>query len=428
MNFGQKIKLQRLKSHMTQQQLAKGICSTSYLSKIEKNHVVPKQEIKDSLFKRLDIQDSLFEIDEQAFMHNIQTAYNAVLSIQTKEHARIAYNTFYSTPITLKRQQNFYTTNLYLCYFALIAEEPLEKVQHLVNGLLAIKDNFTPYQRFLYYAIYAKFLFKQNQFEEAKAAVFKALKVISQIDIEDMEYATLLALEGMIHFRQYEHGNAFSRLRKALDIFLNNHAHEQILTTYNFLGLINLQFGNYDYALKFLNTGYDYAVQLAKKHHYGQLLQNIGYTYARMQEPKRAIQYYRQSLKNKKNPMKQLITMHSLVKEYSKVNQNEQITKWCNYGLALINEHGLEDEARSYHFHFHIYPMLHNLEDFKPYCLENAIQHFNTIKDDRNVQKYALVLAEKYEDLGQYDKAVSYYRLANKASCSVRAIKAWQDL
>lgn len=428
MNFGQKIKLQRLKRHMTQQQLAKGICSTSYLSKIEKNHVVPKQEIKDALFKRLDIQDSIFEIDEQTFMHNIQTAYNAVLSIQTKEHARIAFNTFYSTPITLKNQQNFYTTNLYLCYFSLIAEEPLENVQHLVNGLLAIKDNFTPYQKFLYHAIYAKFLYKQNQFEEAKTAVFEAFKVISIVNIEEMEYATLLALEGMIHFRQYEHGNAFSRLRKALDIFLNNHAHEQILTTYNFLGLINLQFGNYDYALKFLNTGYDYAVQLAKKHHYGQLLQNIGYTYARMQEPKRAIQYYRQSLKNKKNPMKQLITIHSLVKEYSKVNQNDQITKWCNYGLALISEHDLEEEARSYHFHFHIYPMLHSLEDFKPYCLENAIQHFSSIKDDRNVQKYALVLAEKHEEIGQYDKAVGYYRLANKASCSVRAIKAWQDL
>lgn len=428
MNIGQKIKLQRLKRHMTQQQLAKGICSTSYLSKIEKNHVVPKQEIKNALFKRLDIQDSLFEIDEQTFMHNIQTAYHAVLSIQTKEHARIAYNTFYSTPISLKNPQNFYTTNLYLCYFSIIAEEPLENVQHLVNGLLAIKDNFTPYQNFLYHAIYAKFLFKQNKFEEAKSAVFKAFKVMNIDTIEEIEYATLLALEGRIHFRQYEHGNAFSRTRKALDIFLNNHAHEQILKTYNFLGLINLQFGNYEYALKFLNTGYDYAVQLAKKHHYGQLLQNIGYTYARMQESKRAIHYYRQSLKNKKDPMKQLITIHSLVKEYSKVNQTEQITKWCNYGLALINKHGLEDEARSYHFHFHIYPMLHDLDDFKPYCLENAIQHFSAIKDDRNVQKYALVLAEKYEALENYKKAVSYYHLANEASFSVRAIKAWQDL
>lgn len=428
MKFGQRIKLQRLKRHMTQQQLAENICSTSYLSKIEKGHVMPKHDIQQALLTRLEIHEPLIQVDEQMFMENIQAAYHAVLSIQTKTHARIAFNTFSSTPIVLENKENFYTANLYLLYFSLIAEEPIPNIQHLIDGILAIKDKFTPYQTFLYNAISSKFFYEKKQYEEAKNAIFEALKIKNTIPIEEMEYGALLELEGSIHFHLYEQGNAFSRLRAALDIFLNNHAHEKILSTYNFLGLINLQFGNYDYALKFLTMGYTYAIQLAKKHHYGSLLQNIGYTYARMHEPKRAIDYYRRSLKNTTEPFKKLTTIHAVVREYSKENQAEQVAKWCTYGLELITAHHLEQSAKSYYYHFHIYPMIHKLEDFSIDCFEQAIQHFSVLKDYHNVQKYALVLAQKYEQAEQYEDAVIYYRIANEASCSVRAIKDWQDL
>ncbi|MCA9725758.1 MAG: helix-turn-helix transcriptional regulator, partial [Kurthia sp.] len=42
LNYSQIIKNERIKQNMTQQALAKGICSTSYLSKIEKEHVIPR--------------------------------------------------------------------------------------------------------------------------------------------------------------------------------------------------------------------------------------------------------------------------------------------------------------------------------------------------------------------------------------------------
>lgn len=428
MKFGQRIKLQRLKRHMTQQQLAENICSTSYLSKIEKGHVIPKHEIQQALLNRLEIHEPLIKLDEQTFMENIQAAYRAVLAIQTKTHARIAFNTFSSTQIVLENKENFYIANLYLLYFSLIAEEPPDNIQHLSDGILAIKDKFTPYQKFLYNAISSKFFYEKKQYEEAKNAIFEALRIKNSITIEDMEYGALLELEGSIHFHLYEQGNAFSRLRAALDIFLNNHAHEKILSTYNFLGLINLQFGNYDFALKFLNTGYNYAIQLAKKHHYGPLLQNIGYTYARMNQPKRAIDYYRRSLNNTIEPFKKLTTIHAVVREYSKENQAEQVAKWCAYGLELITAHHLDQAAKSYYYHFHIYTMVHKLEQFNIACFEQAIQHFSVLKDYHNVQKYAFVLAQKYEQTEQYEDAVIYYRIANEASCSVRAIRDWQDL
>lgn len=429
MNLGQKIKLERLKSHMTQQQLAEGICSTSYLSKIEKNHVVPKQTIQRALFDRLNITETPAELDESTFMSDLLIAYHAILESQSPDHARIAFNTFYSEQITFTKQENFYTTNLYLLYFAVIAKEPASQVKHLLYGMLAIKYKFTAYQKYVFHVVRALYHYEQNEFEEAHLQATSAEKIQSLHHVaEDIEYASLLFLEGLIYFRTYEHGNAFSKVNKALQLFTQYEIHEQMLKAYNLLGLINLQFGNFEQTLKYLNDGYNYAVQLDKTSHYGQLLQNIGYTYARMQQPKVAIQYYRRSLKVKELPLPQLVTIHSIIKEYSKIDNGEKIVKWCQEGLAIIEAHDLKDAALSYHYHFHIYPMLHHLEPFKPYCLENAIQHFTSLKDHRNVQKYALALAKGYETMGNFEKAVHYYRLANEASFAVRGIKAWQDL
>lgn len=429
MNLGQKIKLERLKSHMTQQQLAEGICSTSYLSKIEKNHVVPKQTIQRALFNRLNISETPVELDEAAFMTDLLTAYHAILESQSTDHARIAFNTFYSEQITFTKQENFYTTNLYLLYFAVIAKEPASQIKHLLYGMLAIKYKFTAYQKYVFHVVRALFHYNQNEFDEAQMQALNAEKIHSLHHVaEDIEYAGLLYIEALIYFRTYEHGKAFSKIDKALKLFIKHEVHELMLKAYNLLGLINLQFGNFEQALKYLNDGYDYAVQLDKPSHYGQLLQNIGYTYARMQQPKVAIQYYRRSLKAKELPIPQLVTIHSIIKEYSKIDDAEKVDKWCQEGLAIIASHNLKDEAMSYHYHFHIYPMLHNLDDFKPYCLQNAIEHFTKLKDHRNVQKYALALAKNYEAIGNFELAVHYYRLANEASFSVRGIKSWQDL
>lgn len=429
LNIGQKIKLERLKSHMTQQQLAEGICSTSYLSKIEKNHVVPKQAIQRALFDRLHISETPVELDESAFMTDLLTAYRVILESQSADHARIAYNTFFSEQITFTKQENFYTTNLYLLYFAIIAKEPASQIKHLLYGMLAIKYKFTPYQKYVFHVVRALYHYEQNDFEEAQSQAVTAEKIHSLHHVaDDIEYAELLYTEGLIYLRTYEHGKAFSKVNKALKLFAKHEAHELMLKSYNLLGLINLQFGNFDQALKYLNDGYDYAVQLQKTAHYGQLLQNIGYTYARMQQPKIAIQYYRRSLKAKELPLPQLVTIHSIVKEYSKIDHAEQIDKWCKEGLAIIAAHDLRDEALSYYYHFQIYPMLHKLEEFNAAYLDKAIHHFTKLKDHRNVQKYALALAKNYELRGDFMQAVEYYRLANEASFSVRGIKAWQDL
>ncbi|MDE8051543.1 helix-turn-helix transcriptional regulator [Erysipelothrix rhusiopathiae] len=53
--LGTLLRNERLKQNMSQQALCEGICSVSYLSKIESNTVTPSDEIFDLLFDCLGI-------------------------------------------------------------------------------------------------------------------------------------------------------------------------------------------------------------------------------------------------------------------------------------------------------------------------------------------------------------------------------------
>lgn len=55
-SIGHIIKQERLNQNMKQISLARGICSTSYLSKIENNSTFPSVDITSLLLKRLNLE------------------------------------------------------------------------------------------------------------------------------------------------------------------------------------------------------------------------------------------------------------------------------------------------------------------------------------------------------------------------------------
>ncbi|CAM3114281.1 helix-turn-helix transcriptional regulator [Filibacter tadaridae] len=55
MKIGQLIKVERQKINIRQDELAQGICSPSYLSKIENGTAIPGDEVQHMLLQRLNI-------------------------------------------------------------------------------------------------------------------------------------------------------------------------------------------------------------------------------------------------------------------------------------------------------------------------------------------------------------------------------------
>ncbi|MGB2992656.1 MAG: helix-turn-helix transcriptional regulator, partial [Paenisporosarcina sp.] len=81
-NFGHVIKLERIRNNMKQITLAQGICTPSYLSKIENNSIVPSQEVIDLLLNRLELSITQNKnLDDESYLKHIKEIYfNAVMN------------------------------------------------------------------------------------------------------------------------------------------------------------------------------------------------------------------------------------------------------------------------------------------------------------------------------------------------------------
>ncbi|MFC4182655.1 helix-turn-helix domain-containing protein [Saccharococcus thermophilus] len=77
MKIGDRLKLTRLKKEMTQEEVAEGIISVSYLSKIENNQVTPSEEVLHLLYQRLGI-DNLFNERMNELMKQMMLWHKAI--------------------------------------------------------------------------------------------------------------------------------------------------------------------------------------------------------------------------------------------------------------------------------------------------------------------------------------------------------------
>ena len=95
-SIGYIIKQERLNQNIKQTVLAKGICSTSYLSKIENNSTVPSEEVTTFLLKRLNLEvGKLSNEEENKFIEAFYELYKNAIIHRDKKWIRASLHEFY---------------------------------------------------------------------------------------------------------------------------------------------------------------------------------------------------------------------------------------------------------------------------------------------------------------------------------------------
>lgn len=426
-NIGNIIKKERIIQQITQKELAKGICSTSYLSKIESGKQIPQDEVKQAILNRLQINLEHYIDEEQFLKENYPLIENAIINndqIQIKK----LLDYFKSMNLEFSNAENFYTFNLRLLRLYLMVDEPMESAVSLLNAFKTIEESLNNRQKFFYYENYSLYCINTKQYQSALSYLEKAGLLISKIQLSLEEKADYFYLHSTVYHKLHRTLNAIEYAQQALKLFTELNYSQQMVNCYIRLGLSHIQNGHYHYALDIFDDSYNLCVKNNLKKNYGVIYQNLGYIYALEGDSRGAISYYRKSLAVKKNPLRILITIHSMVKEYSKLNSVTSVETWCHKGLNLIKSHEIEKEAEEYIYHFHIYKMIHHLNNFDETLFAKAIDFFNNIQDYKNVHKYAILAGSLLSEREEYKKATEYYQKATEAMYSMKNIKAWEDL
>ncbi|WP_144509753.1 helix-turn-helix transcriptional regulator [Bacillus sp. FJAT-22090] len=433
-SIGHIIKQERLNQKIKQSVLAKGICSTSYLSKIENNSTVPSEELINFLLKRLNLKiDKLSTEDENKFLKSFFVLYKNALLQRDKEWIRAALKEFSVRKSYFLQLNNFYTYNLYMFRLQLILNERIDILQSAYEMIIQTEENFDEKQRFLANLNIGLYFYLNGDYYKALSRLEKSLKFVNSASNEEWEVADFHNVLSSIYFKCNEFFNTINHASKSLMYYKDNLLFERAIDNYIVIGASHKKMRNYVEAEKNYNLAKKLVIDYKVIHYEGMIYQNIGSLYAVQESHEKAIEYYELSLKSKEendNVEGYLVTILSIIKEFSKQDNHIEVLKWCEKGFKAIEEVKNRDftEHQSYSCHLEIYKALHSSTEKLEIVLKKGINYFQIIHDDRHVQKYSILLANYYFKESKFKAADLYYQKAIQLLYKQNLITKWEDL
>ncbi|MCZ8538475.1 helix-turn-helix transcriptional regulator [Paenisporosarcina quisquiliarum] len=427
-NFGHVIKLERIRRNMKQITLAQGICTPSYLSKIENNSIVPSQEVVNLLLNRLELAiNQNKSLDDESYLKHIREIYfNAVMN-KDREHTAKALKEINNERYLFKDSSNFYTYQLMVLRLTLIVPEVRNDTSDLIIALSELSSNFDEYQTFLFNSCLGSYYYFKHDFTFSLSAFEKAYKGHQQLSIEEWETADFYYMLSIIYIQHQRVVTCTEFIQKALTYFKDNFFYIRAIECYLVLSVAQKTSYKLDEALETLQLAKRIAIQLNLEDHFSVIYHNLGAIMSWQGKSEEAIEHYIESMTLSDRTETKLISVLSIAQEYSKQSNSVKVIEWSKKGLELLNEQHENGLIRFQH-HFNIYLSKYtNYLNFEKVVL-NAIQYFKDAKDYLYTYKYYIFLAEYFNEINKYKNAAKYYAASNEYLFLKNNYTSWEDL
>lgn len=402
--WGEKINYYRKKRGLTQSDLAQGICSVSYLSKVEHNSIEPSQTIIIPICERLNIQfddhQTLDELNEQLTSFysdivdkNMDAAQEKYRSIQTQmkwieEPNTIAWFHLLSARFQMSQKD------------LVSAKESLLLVEKMVDQL---KDD----RNYYYNSFLGLYHYLDGAFYEALKYYRLANDLRKEYNIQEPNFIYQLAI---VYGRTNQNSKAISAAHEALSLFNQNSSYSKSVDCLILLGINYNRIGNREEAKVYLNQAIKASKDLVNKNTFLiPIYHNLGYVYSIEGISLEAITYYEKSLNLNDNKFN-VQTIYLLAKEYYLINQlqnaKEQVEKAKKY---------IDVENTTYKLKLSILSLkIDHQEKTVEYehLLIQALNYFTEKNDIVNLHDIYIEIGDYYSSKFTYKKSSEYYRKA----------------
>ena len=187
--YSQVIKAERIKHNMTLEEMAKGICSVSYLCKVENQDIVPAEDYVHSLFERVNINyESLVDSEANEELNTIIEAYFFCDIEKVKDYYQ-----------NVKWKIN--NANVYISRsFYFLVNKEYEKFKQEIAILDEIKKSLTEEQAILLLFLVCSYYLNTYQFHEAyKYTCCLEIITITHPKIRAMSYEQRVFVAYLMH-------------------------------------------------------------------------------------------------------------------------------------------------------------------------------------------------------------------------------------
>lgn len=408
-SYGKLIKLTRIEKNMKQEELCEGICTPSYLSRIENDRVVADEQIYKLLLYKLGVEVKKDVIDieqidaqiEQWYEHFLMNKEPSINIESLKEKARSTNN------------ETYLKFKLIYCRY-LLKSNKLEEVKKYISELEKI-PMLNKRLNFLFTNVMILFYYKDKQYLKAIEVGEKVLPVSSfNSFIKPLEVGNFFYNLASMYKKIYEYDKSIYFGRQALEIFKEWYflefalqCHVLLAICYNNTQRSEQALNSYKLAQKII----PFLPQNTHSYHYSIIENNIGKCYENLNNYNQALHYYIKSFENPKNDDK-MISIINIIRCYYKLDNLEMGRHWLEKTKHSINK----TTPDKYINQLKIFAVLfHNSnissEELKK-LQEDSIQCFTNEDMNESIIFYCKIFAKLYKERNLYKKVSEMYELA----------------
>ena len=426
--FGHLIKFERTKQQMKQSTLARGICSTSYLSKIENNRALPSEEVLQLLFERLNINPDDLEnnSDQEKNLEELQEIYKELTITKSKEFAQEKLEYLQTNQLRFKSDHEFYLWNLIIARLYINLKE-MDKSGFYLDYLKEEEDNLKDQLKYYFYKFQGMFEYELNNIDQSIKFMNMALLIGKDIYLPDWEEADINYMISLCYLADEHIINCIMYIKEALSYFQANFKFKRVIECYIVLGVSYKKAYLYDKAKDTYSTALKLAEELNLTSFREIIYHNIGALHA-LCNSKDSIKFFKMSLEYRKDSVVDLESIFCIMKEYSKQHDWQQVEDWSVKGLNLIDIADNKELQRNYYHHFTLYHALSTKGYIPEDISEAAIKFFDESKDFKYCIRYNNLIGKQYYERGKYKLAASYFENANNYILKEKRITHWEDL
>ena len=414
--FGQMIKFFRQQKQMTQDELAVGICTPSYLSRIENALVAAEQVVYELLFERLSLNFEQYIQQEQAHGQFLQAFYDDLLSnkmIQTEQLQTLVHLYTNKNYPSLQMQIEL----IYARY--LLSQDDLKEANTLLHSLdsLITPGSTREWQLFVAVKTYAEL--SEGNYEQ----ILKREQLTNSIHLfssaSPFEKANYLYHLAFASHRAYRFTQALRYIEMAKQTFTHLYKPLFQLKLYSMHGVIYSALGRFNEAIREYEAGIDLlnnVPTIATDDQWASIYNNLAFTYESQTNYGKARHYYEKSLSYKQD-------IHTKV-NYCRTLLFSNETKDLMQQLEDLNIEDVDKETHHYYQLLLIRELLHNqLHDTEAFLQveRKVMKHFSNHAHIELLLSYGPHVAKICEGLHQYKRAAELYKILFETSEKMRA-------
>ncbi|MCP3738420.1 helix-turn-helix domain-containing protein [Rossellomorea sp. BNER] len=401
---GKIIKFYRKKAGLTQEQLGKGICTLSYLSKIELGQTAYSSETLVVLAERLSIDLE----KEVSRLKNLETQlhrwHKAIIMQSMKEVEKIN-----------KELENipFITSSNYAALYQLLQaryynlKKDYEKTHAILQLVQRDYPSLPPYERNLLRHVWGIY-YISNYISLRTEDHQKAIKVLKEVDIDEYgnkEYYYDLAVA--YHYISSK-VMAYVYAEKALLHFKGTNNPIMALNAESLMLLqigddVHLDLDEMEKRYQILIFDSELLYAYDKK---GMLLNNLGNEYFKRKDYVTAQKFYKEAFQiADKSSVLYLQHLYSYLENCfeGKMLQKTVMLRKAQEGVSLARK--LDNRLYKTIFKLLIYRVEDQLDKFYSFIEKEALPYFQLIKNSAFTNHYAKQLYNHYIEMEQYEKA-----------------------